>query len=103
MFTIIQFIMSIYVAHVNSHYVGGMKSLSFAAIWSMFLSMGFGALGAKIVFSGKSLELLVGFMIGVASMLAQLFFMLAVIFFALGTEAATKKFGKLYLIPDSLL
>lgn len=86
-FTIIQFIMSVYVAHVNSNYNGGLKSLAFAAIWSMFLAIGFGALGAKIVFSGKSLELLVGFMIGIASMMAQLFFMLAVIFFALGTEA----------------
>jgi len=42
-----------------------------------------------IVFGGKTSELLVGFLIGVASMLSQLFFVLAVIAFGVGVEATT--------------
>lgn len=89
-FTLILFILAIFVAHQNSAYDGGFVSVAFAAIWSMFLTLIFGYIGFKIVFGGKNMELLVGFMIGVASMLAQLFFMLAVIFFALGVEAANQ-------------
>jgi hypothetical protein len=53
----------------------------------MFLVMGFTGLGASIVFGGKASELLVGFLIGVAAMLAELFFVLMVIFFVIGENA----------------
>lgn len=82
-------IVSIAVAASNSQTTGGYKSASFAAIWSMFLVIAFTALGGKIVFGGKSSELLVGFLIGVAAMLAQLCFVLMVIFFIFGSDAKT--------------
>mmetsp|Transcript_12800 Transcript_12800/g.11612 ORF Transcript_12800/g.11612 Transcript_12800/m.11612 type:complete len:202 (+) Transcript_12800:95-700(+) len=88
LFSVVQIIVSIAVAASNSSSEGGYKSMSFAAIWAMFLVIAFGLLGARIVFGGKAPELLIGFLIGVASMLAQLFFVLAVIFFGIGTEAA---------------
>lgn len=83
-----QVIVSIAVAAANDQYAFGYKSAGFAAIWSMFLVIGFTGLGASIVFGGKASELLVGFLIGVAAMLAELFFVLMVIFFVIGTNAA---------------
>lgn len=56
----------------------------------MFLSILFGILGWRITRGTKSTALTVGFMIGAAAMMTQLFFMLAVIFFAIGTEAGNK-------------
>lgn len=60
----------------------------------MFLVVGFTGLGATIVFGGKATELLVGFLIGVAAMLAELFFVLMVMFFVLGTNAANNNQSK---------
>ena len=86
---IVQVIVSIAVAASNEQNVGGFHSATFAAIWSMFIVILFVALGGKIVMNGKNAPLLVGFMIGVASMLAQLCFMLCAIFFTLGTAATS--------------
>lgn len=47
----------------------------------------------QIVFYGKAARLMVGFMIGVAFMLFQLFFMLAVIYIGLGQEAGENHHG----------
>jgi len=91
LFAIVQVIVSIAVAATNSK-TGGYKSASFAAIWSMFLVIGFTTVGGQIVFGGKSTELLVGFMIGVAFMLCELFFVLMVAFFILGAEAAHNQY-----------
>ncbi len=88
-----QCIVSIAVAATNAK-TGGYKSASFAAIWSMFLVIGFTTVGGQIVFGGKSSELLVGFMIGVAFMLCELFFVLMVAFFILGSEATHNGYGK---------
>lgn len=60
----------------------------------MFLVIGFTIIGGQIVFGGKSSELLVGFMIGVAFMLAELFFVLMVAFFILGAEATHNGYSK---------
>lgn len=54
----------------------------------MFLVITFVALGGTIVFGAKASELLIGFQIGVAAMLTELFFVLMVIFFILGHNAA---------------
>jgi hypothetical protein len=67
----------------------GYKSLGFAAIWSMFLVIAFTYLGYQIAFTSKSTELLVGFMIGVAAMLTELFFVLMCIFFIIGSEGSS--------------
>jgi hypothetical protein len=91
---VVQVIVSIAVAAANSKAKGGYKSASFAAIWSMFLVILFTAVGGQIVFGGKSSELLVGFMIGVAFMLAELFFVLMVAFFILGSEATHNAYSK---------
>lgn len=88
-----QVIVSIVVAAANTG-ADGYKSATFAAIWSMFLVIFFTALGAKIVFGGKSSALMVGFMMGVAAMLTELFFVLMVIFFVLGQNADTNNFSK---------
>lgn len=61
----------------------------------MFLVIGFTIIGGQIVFGGKSSELMVGFMIGVAFMLAELFFVLMVAFFILGAEATHNGYSKL--------
>lgn len=89
-FAIVQVIVSIAVAAANTNARGGYKSVSFAAIWSMFLVIIFTAVGAQIVFGGRSSELLVGFMIGTSAMLCELFFVLMVIFFILGQNAKDK-------------
>ena len=91
-FAIVQVIVSIAVAVENSK-SDGYKSASFAAIWSMFLVIAFTVLGGRIVFGGKSSELLVGFLIGVAAMLAELFFVLMVTFFVLGQDAVVNNYG----------
>ncbi|RYG63325.1 hypothetical protein EON64_16150 [archaeon] len=85
-------IVSIAVAAANSNATGGLKSASFAAIWSMFLVIAFAIVGAQIVFGGRSSELLVGFMIGTAAMLTELFFVLMVIFFVMGENASTNNY-----------
>jgi hypothetical protein len=51
-------------------------------------------LSIQIVFGGVSSELGVGFMIGVAAMMTQLFFVLMCVFFVLATEAQTAGYGK---------
>lgn len=73
---------------------GGYPSATFAAIWSMFLCMLFTIHGAQIVFGGVSSEIGVGFMIGVATMMTQLFFVLMCVFFVLATEAKNRGYGK---------
>lgn len=93
-FAVVQVIVSIAVAAANDTYDFGYKSAAFAAIWSMFLVVGFTGLGATIVFGGKATELLVGFLIGVAAMLAELFFVLMVMFFIIGTNAANSNQSK---------
>jgi hypothetical protein len=87
-------IVSIIVAAANSNASGGYKSASFAAIWSMLLVIVFTLVGAQIVFGGRSSELLVGFMIGTAAMLTELFFVLMVIFFVLGQNATNAGYSK---------
>mmetsp|Transcript_35537 Transcript_35537/g.33708 ORF Transcript_35537/g.33708 Transcript_35537/m.33708 type:complete len:183 (+) Transcript_35537:100-648(+) len=87
-FGLIQCIVSIIVA-VYQKGEGGYPSATFAAIWSMFLCILFTIHGAQIVFGGVSSELGVGFMIGVAAMMTQLFFVLMCVFFVLATEAQT--------------
>jgi glucan phosphoethanolaminetransferase (alkaline phosphatase superfamily) len=94
LFGLVQVIVSIAVAAKNSTAGGGYKSLSFAAIWSMFLVIIFVGLGAQIVFRGQATALQVGFLIGVSAMLCQLFFVLMVIFFIVSTEATTSNYSK---------
>jgi len=93
-FAVVQVIVSIAVAAANSSTEsGGYKSASFAAIWSMFLVIMFTGLGAKIVFGGRSSALLVGFLLGAAAMLTELFFVLMVMFFVLGQNANTNGYA----------
>lgn len=100
-FAVVQVIVSIAVAAANSKSgsQGGMKSAGFAAIWSMFLVIGFTYVGGKIVFGDKSSELLVGFMIGIAYMMVELFFVLMIVFFILAADA--QKNGYTTAPPDN--
>lgn len=88
---VVQIIVSIACAAANVQSPNGHKSATFAALWSMFLVILFVFLGYKIIRGGKSHPLLVGFMIGVALMLAQLCFVLMAMFFTFGAEADTNK------------
>jgi len=90
-FAVVQVIVSIAVANANQKYTGGYKSAVFAALWSMFLVIGSTAVAGQIVFTGKSTELMVGFMIGFSAMLTELFFVLMVLFFILTSEAQTQQ------------
>jgi hypothetical protein len=92
-FGLIQCIVSIIVA-AKQKGIGGYPSATFAAIWSMFLCILFMIHGAQIVFGSVSSELGVGFMIGVAAMMTQLFFVLMCVFFVLATEAKSAGYGK---------
>jgi hypothetical protein len=87
----------------NSNTVGGYKSASFAAIWSMLLVIAFTSVGGRMVVGGKSSPLLVGFLIGVAIMLAELFFVLMIIFFIFGTNAVTQGIGELSIFLSLVL
>ncbi len=80
-------IVSIVAAAANSNAKGGYKSASFAAIWFMFMVLGFTFLSGRVVFGNKKSELMVGFMIGFSFMLSELSFVLAVAFYILGSEA----------------
>lgn len=94
-FSVIQIIVSIAVAAKNSKSIGGYKSATFAAIWAMFLVIIFAILGGHIVFVGNANPVQVGFLIGVAAMLAQLFFVLMCIYFTLGSEATHNGYGEI--------
>jgi len=87
-FSLVQFIVSVIVANANSVDLGGYRSIAFSAIWALLLVLIFAYLGGIIVFRGKTSELMVGFLIGVAATLSELFFVLAVIFFGIGVEAS---------------
>lgn len=90
----IQFAISVAVAQINSTAVGGYRSATFAAIWAMFLVIIFAYIGAKVSLKGSSTRLQVGFLIGAASMLSELFFLLMCYFFVLGNEAKTLGYSK---------
>ena len=68
-------------------------SINFAAIWAMFLAIIFLYVGGQVVFKGQNSPLQVGFLIGVAAMLCQLFFLLMCVFFVFGAEARKKGYG----------
>ena len=79
--------MAIIVAAFNSQTPNGYKSASFAAIWNMFIVIGFCRASYSILFHSKASELMVGALLGISIMLAQLFFVLMVVFFIFGSEA----------------
>lgn len=85
--TLIQVIVSLVVASKNSSDIGGYKSAAFIAIWCMFLVICFTYNGYKIVKTNKNSSFTVGFVIGIACMLCQLFFMVGVLYIGLGLEA----------------
>ena len=67
----------------------------------MFLVIIFLTLGGQIVFRANATKLQVGFMIGAAAMLCELFFVLMVCFFVLGTEAT--QYGQSKLLSTHLV
>lgn len=86
-FTLGQVIVAIYTAHKNSIVPLGYKSASFAAIWSMFLTILLTIHGRKVAYAGEASPLSVGFLIGMSAMLCQLYFVLMCVFFVLAAEA----------------
>ena len=86
----IQFIVSIAAAAANEQNNGGYSSATFAAIWSMFMIVGFAIFAQRLVHNNnKNDAMWVGFLIGSAGMLSQLCLMLAAVFFTLGEAATT--------------
>ena len=73
--------------------MGGYKSASFAAIWTMFLVIIFVYQSAQLVFRNQASKVQVGFLIGSGAMLSELMFVLMCVFFVLGTEANTNGYG----------
>ena len=86
-FSAVLSLVAIICAAFNSQTANGYKSASFAALWNMFIIWGFCRASYSIVFHTKSSELMVGAMMGMSIMLAQLFFVLMVVFFIFGGEA----------------
>lgn len=86
---------------MNNNDPHGYKSATFAAIWSMFLVITFTGIAGSVVFGGKASELLVGFLIGVAAMLTELFFVLMVIFFIIGQSAGNNNYSTFFSFMSS--
>jgi hypothetical protein len=84
-FVVVDVIMSLYTAAANDNN-NGHKSSGFVAIWSGFLIVGFGVLGSRIIFSQKSTNLMVGFLLGYGAMLSQLFFALSIYYFLIANS-----------------
>mmetsp|Transcript_2586 Transcript_2586/g.2736 ORF Transcript_2586/g.2736 Transcript_2586/m.2736 type:complete len:218 (-) Transcript_2586:190-843(-) len=85
-------IVSISVAGMNNETHGGSSGLVFAALWSLFLVIIFDIAGSQLIFYGNCSALMVGFVIGVAAMLAELFLVLMCVFFSFGTSSKHKDF-----------
>lgn len=69
----------------------------FAAIWSMLLVFGVTAVSWTVIFGGQRLtKLQLGSLIGASAMLAELFFVLAVIFYITGISASASNQRKRY-------
>lgn len=100
MFAIVQVIVSISVCSANVKAdEGGHKSVSFAALWSMFMAIIFTGLAAYVVLgTGRSSPLMVGFLLGVSTMMSELFFVLMAFFFTLGQIATTNHYSKFHVI-----
>jgi len=60
----------------------------------MFIVILFVFLGGRVVLRGRSHPIIVGFMIGMTLMLAELMFVIMCIFFGLGSEAVKNGWGK---------
>lgn len=99
--TVIQFVLSIYVAHANTSDSFGYQSAVFAAIWSMLLTLCFTGVGSFVIFGDQKLtELQVGLFLGASTMLSELFFALMVIFYILGTNADPNSQRKRYQLSS---
>lgn len=85
--------MSILVIEKNRHYRGS-GGAAFAAIWSALLVIFYAIIGSRAVFSGSATPLMTGFLLGFGAMLCQLFFVLMIYFFVLGSSAAKSNFGE---------
>lgn len=95
LFSFCQLITSIIVAIANSKEKAGLASASFAAIWSMLLTVIFTVMSGRIVFGdSQQSEMVVGFMIGTAFMLGELFFVLTCVFYILGEDATANEYSK---------
>lgn len=95
-----QVIVSIIVAQANDVDHGGRKSMAFAATWSMLVAILFVITGSKVIFAGdRSAAFLVGFLIGAAGMMAELFFVLMVLFYTSGEEATSAGYGESLPVP----
>lgn len=92
LFSIVQVIVSIATCVQNSKAMGGYKSASFAAIWTMFLVLIFLYQSGQLVFRNQASKVQVGFLIGSGAMLSELMFVLMCVFFVLGTEASTNNY-----------
>ena len=80
-------------AHTNHTNSSGHKSTGFCAIWMMLLLLGFGILGSKIMFSGKSTNLFTGIMLGSGLMLVQLNFAFSIFFLKMESHKEYDYFG----------
>ncbi len=94
-FTAADVFASVVVADFNVKSINGYEGAAFAAIWSAFLQLFFAFVGSKVIFSSQpSPPLMVGFLLGLAAMAAQLFFMLTCWYLALGVQAAQNGWSK---------
>lgn len=88
-FTIVYFIVAIISADDNHKANSGSEGAGFSAIWSCFLLF-ICVLGITfLVVRGRASPIFVGITIGFTALLAQLFFVLMVVFFVLGQSAGT--------------
>lgn len=88
---------SLYVAISNYYDEHGHNSVIFAALWSGAVLVAFNMILIEVlpIFARPMSEFVVGCLIGGFGMISELFFVLMVMFFILGMEAARNGYGNL--------
>jgi len=73
-------VVSCFVASQNND-PEGHEASGFVALWTMFLVVGYSFMGSRIIYTGKSSNAKIGFMVGAGGMLSELFLMSTFYFF----------------------
>eukprot|EP00602_Paraphysomonas_sp_CaronLab_P010442 CAMPEP_0185024468 /NCGR_PEP_ID=MMETSP1103-20130426/7559_1 /TAXON_ID=36769 /ORGANISM="Paraphysomonas bandaiensis, Strain Caron Lab Isolate" /LENGTH=221 /DNA_ID=CAMNT_0027557447 /DNA_START=83 /DNA_END=748 /DNA_ORIENTATION=- len=88
-FSVVYVLVAILAADDNEKSEDGVKALGFSALWSSALLIIVMCGSAKVVFYGNASPHTVGMLIGSSAMLAQLFFVLMIVFFVFSEHAST--------------
>lgn len=94
----IYILISIIVGDDNHKSNYGTKAIGFAALWSSGMLLILMVASGIIIFYGKASSHLIGLLIGISGMLAQLFFVLCVVFLVYGDHAISTGHGNNFIL-----